>query len=138
MRFPDLNRQLPCDQRIALPRLLDTIQNRLKNDWQRNLPLVSRPFDVISKELGTIVVSVLKHLSAYCANSTVSRVRPVFRPNTIGTSILIAVAVPSAELESVVVLINEFDAVNHNYDSISLVKVKRIPAKKTCGQIQCV
>jgi DNA-binding Lrp family transcriptional regulator len=46
----------------------------------------------------------------------VSRVGPVFRPNTIGASTLAAMRVPAAELEQVAAVVNGFPEVNHNYE----------------------
>jgi DNA-binding Lrp family transcriptional regulator len=59
------------------------------------------------------VLATLKELQA---RGAVSRVGPVFRPNTVGASTLAAMAVPVAELEAIAATISAFPQVNHNYE----------------------
>ena len=50
------------------------------------------------------------------ASGAVSRVGPVFRPNTVGASTLATMAVPADKLADIAAIINEFPQVNHNYE----------------------
>jgi DNA-binding Lrp family transcriptional regulator len=89
---------------------------RLLNDFQRNFPLDPKPFARIARRLDTTTETVLVTLKALQAWGAVSRVGPVFRPNTVGASTLAAMAVPVAQLEAIAALISAFPQVNHNYE----------------------
>ncbi len=92
------------------------LDNRLLNDYQRGFPLSSQPFTRIAGELGTSTGTVLERLHALQADGKVSRVGPVFRPNTVGVSTLAAMAVPTHRLATVAQTVNAFTEVNHNYE----------------------
>lgn len=92
------------------------LTQRLLNDFQREFPLNSEPFERIARELDTSTDSLLEHLRELQVSGVVSRVGPVFRPNTIGASTLAAMAVPPAQLEQIATIINAFPQVNHNYE----------------------
>ncbi len=89
---------------------------RLLNEFQRNFPLDPTPFARIASSLDTTPETVLETLKALQAGGAVSRVGPVFRPNTVGASTLAAMAVPLPELEAVAAIISAFPQVNHNYE----------------------
>lgn len=89
---------------------------RLLNDFQRDLPLVSRPFAVMAERLGVTEDEVLKALRRLQAANVVSRVGPVFKPNRVGASTLAAMAVPAADLERAAARVSDFAQVNHNYE----------------------
>ena len=92
------------------------LDQRLLNDYQRGFPLLSEPFAHIARELGTSADDVIARLQSLQAEGAVSRVGPVFRPNTVGASTLAAMAVPPARLEEVAEIVNAFTEVNHNYE----------------------
>ena len=92
------------------------LTKRLLNDFQREFPLNPEPFDRLARELDTSAEDLLEHLQALQVSGVVSRVGPVFRPNTIGASTLAAMAVPPAQLEQVAAGVNRFPQVNHNYE----------------------
>lgn len=92
------------------------LTRRLLNDYQREFPLNPAPFDRLARELDTDIGELLEQLRALQVSGVVSRVGPVFRPNTIGASTLAAMAVPRAQLEQVAALVNRFPQVNHNYE----------------------
>lgn len=88
---------------------------RLLNDFQRNFPLDPTPFARIACSLDTTTETVLATLKTLQARGAVSRVGPVFRPNTVGASTLAAMAVADADLEAVAATVSAFPQVNHNY-----------------------
>ncbi len=96
--------------------MMEALTQRLLNDYQRAFPLDPQPFEHIARELDTCTETLLAHLRDLQVHGVVSRVGPVFRPNTIGASTLAAMAVPPAQLESVAALVNGFPQVNHNYE----------------------
>ncbi|HEY9857387.1 MAG TPA: hypothetical protein V6D05_16710 [Stenomitos sp.] len=92
------------------------LERQLLNDFQRDLPLVKRPFAKIAKKLGVTEAEVLDTLRLLKAEGTISRVGPVFAPNRLGASTLAALAVPGNLLESIARMVSEYPEVNHNYE----------------------
>lgn len=92
------------------------LELHLLNDFQRNFPLVPAPFGVMAGRLGASEADVLGTLTQLQMCGAVSRVGAVFRPHSIGSSALAALAVPAAELDEVAKLVNGYAEVNHNYE----------------------
>ncbi len=93
----------------------DPIDMRLLSDWQRDLPLVSRPFSVLATDLGVSEVDVIERLKFLKQSGAVSRVGGIVRPNIIGASTLAAVAAPSLQVEEIAAVIGNEAGVNHLY-----------------------
>ena len=89
---------------------------KLLNNFQRNFPLEPMPFEQIARRLNTSPERVLQTLRDLQARGAVSRVGPVFRPNTVGASTLAAMAVPAGKLDSIASIVSQFPQVNHNYE----------------------
>jgi DNA-binding Lrp family transcriptional regulator len=83
----------------------------LANAWQRDFPLVPRPFAELGDEQ-----EVLGYFARLKAQGIVDRIGPVFRPNTVGASSLAAMAVPPERLEDVASQVSAYRGVNHNYE----------------------
>lgn len=92
------------------------LEKRLLNNYQHAIPLTSRPFADLARELGVYETTVIENLKRLQSESVISRVGPVFRPNRIGASTLAAMAVAEDDLENVAAIVNEFTEVNHNYE----------------------
>ncbi len=92
------------------------LELHLLNDYQRDFPLVPAPFGVIAGRLGVSEAQVLETLAQLQSRGAVSRVGAVFRPHSIGSSSLAAIAVPAGELEEAARLISSYAEVNHNYE----------------------
>jgi DNA-binding Lrp family transcriptional regulator len=88
----------------------------LANAWQRDFPLVPRPFAEIAARRSSSEAQVLKHFEELKAKGAIDRIGPVFRPNTVGASCLAAMEVPPARLEEVAALVSSYRGVNHNYE----------------------
>lgn len=95
---------------------LDPLDFRLLNDWQRGLPLVSRPYAELGRALGLDEGRVIARLGELKGRGHVSRVGAVFRPHVLGWSTLAAVAAPVERLEAVARVIDACPEVNHNYE----------------------
>ncbi len=95
---------------------LDAIDRHLLDDFQQDLPVVERPWAVMAEQLGIDEEEVLARLRRLQAAGLISRVGPVFRPNRIGVSTLVAMAVPEQRLDSVAAWISSLPEVNHNYE----------------------
>jgi DNA-binding Lrp family transcriptional regulator len=92
------------------------LELHLLNDFQRDFPLTPAPFGVIAGRLGVSEADVLETLVRLQACGKVSRVGAVFRPHSIGSSTLAALAVPVEKLDEVAQLVSSYVEVNHNYE----------------------
>jgi len=95
---------------------MSDLEQRLLNDYQRDFPLIARPFDRIADDLGSDTQTVLNELASLFEHGKVSRVGPVFKPNKLGVSTLAAMSIPPAQLDVVADQVNGFTEVNHNYE----------------------
>jgi DNA-binding Lrp family transcriptional regulator len=95
--------------------MLDDLDQRLLNDWQRDMPLVPRPFAVIGQTLGLEEATVIARLERLKSSGAITRVGATVRPNTIAVSTLAAMAVPEARIDEVAALIGSESGVNHSY-----------------------
>lgn len=92
------------------------MEQSLINDFQRDLPIESRPYAYIADSLGVEEKDVLEILRRFKASGIVARVGPVFAPNSVGVSTLAAIAVNPDSVTQVAGLVNQFPEVNHNYE----------------------
>lgn len=95
---------------------MDDLEKRMIDGFQRDLPLVERPFAQMAEKLGVQEEDVIEALKVLKENGTLSRAGAVFKPNTVGESTLAAMAVPADRLEEVAAIVSGFDEVNHNYE----------------------
>jgi DNA-binding Lrp family transcriptional regulator len=93
----------------------DDARFRLLNDFQRDFPLVSRPFAGIAEQTGLDEQAVLDTVSTWLRDGVLSRVGAVFAPRRIGASALAALAAPEDRLEAIAERVNASPEVNHNY-----------------------
>ena len=95
---------------------MEDLTEKLLNDFQRNFPLNPMPFEQIAIALNTSTEVVIEKLKELQAKGAVSRVGPVFSPNTVGVSTLAAMAIPTEQLEQVAEQVSAYQQVNHNYE----------------------
>ena len=93
----------------------DRVNVRLLNDWQRDLPLVSRPFSALARALDIEENDVIKRLTRLRSAGLISRVGGAVRPNIVGASTLAAMSVPDLQIEDVARLVSSEPGVNHSY-----------------------
>lgn len=96
--------------------MLSTLHKRLLNDYQQDFPLSPTPYRDISEQLGICEDEVLRAFEELSAQGMISRIGPVIAPNSIGSSALVAMAVPEADLARVAELVSAYPEVNHNYE----------------------
>jgi DNA-binding Lrp family transcriptional regulator len=96
--------------------MLTALHKHLLNDFQRDFPLVERPYLEIANRLGVSEDEVLSALTELRDCRLISRVGPVIPPNRIGASMLVAMAVPEAELQRIADIVSRYPEVNHNYE----------------------
>lgn len=94
---------------------IDPIDLRLLDGFQRDLPLVERPFAAIGVQVGLEEDEVLNRLTRMRADGRISRVGGTVRPNTAGASTLAALAVPEDRIEEIAAIVGEEPGVNHSY-----------------------
>jgi len=94
---------------------LTMLQRRLLDEFQRDFPLVSDPFAEIAARVGCDADTVIATLHDLKARGFISRIGPVIRPHTVGTSTLCAMAVRDSEIEQIARCISAYREVNHNY-----------------------
>lgn len=97
-------------------RSLPLMQQRLLNDFQRDMPLSPTPFADMAEQLGTSEAQVLAWLSSLQGEGVVSRVGPVLATHRVGASTLAAMAVSETDFEQVAQQVSDHPAVNHNYE----------------------
>ncbi len=95
---------------------LSPLEFALLNNWQRDFPLVSQPFQAIAETLGSTEDEVMVAYARLIKSGHISRIGAVFRPHVLGFSTLAAVSVPADRVEWAAARINAHPAVNHNYE----------------------
>lgn len=88
---------------------------RLLDEFQRDLPLVPRPFAAIGTVLGVDEAEVIERLEQLRTRGMIARVGATVRPNTAGASTLAAMAVPEERIEEVAEIVGAEAGVNHSY-----------------------
>jgi DNA-binding Lrp family transcriptional regulator len=96
--------------------MLDATDFLLINSWQRGFPLEPRPFEALARSAGLSEEEALSSLARLRQQGVIDRIGPVFRPNTVGASLLAAMAVPAERLAAVAALVSEEPGINHNYE----------------------
>lgn len=91
------------------------LDHDLLENWQRDFPLVARPFAIMGRALGVTEDVVLARLQHLQDRGAVARVGGVVRPNTLGASTLAAVAAPELDVEAVAELLAAISGINHVY-----------------------
>jgi DNA-binding Lrp family transcriptional regulator len=94
---------------------LSTLDLALLNDWQRDFPLVTRPFDVIAARYGHTSAAVQARYQHLMQCGALSRIGGIFGVGAGGSAMLCALAVPPDRLDTVAQQVNQFEYVNHNY-----------------------
>ena len=87
----------------------------LLNDYQRDFPLVSRPFAAIGAAQGLSEAEVLEQYRHWQQQGMVNRIGAVFAPRRVGASTLAALQAPPERLEWVAGRVSAHPEVNHNY-----------------------
>ena len=98
-----------------LDQITDPIDLRLMDEFQRDFPLVPRPFAAMGRALGVDEGRVIDRLAALRDAGHVSRVGATCRPNSAGASTLAALAIPETRIEEVAAIVGAEPGVNHSY-----------------------
>ncbi|MDA8258656.1 MAG: Lrp/AsnC family transcriptional regulator [Betaproteobacteria bacterium] len=87
----------------------------LLNDWQRDFPIVARPFAQLGERVGADETAVLATLQRLQHRGAISRVGAVLAPRRFGASTLAALAAPVGDIERIAALVSARPEINHNY-----------------------
>ena len=96
--------------------MLNNLHKQLLNDYQQDFPISPQPFLEIAEKLGVSEDFIIKAFSLLQEQSLISRIGPIIQPNYIGISSLVAMTIPTEQLETCAEIINQFSEVNHNYE----------------------
>ncbi|MCA0872479.1 AsnC family transcriptional regulator [Seohaeicola saemankumensis] len=94
----------------------DPIDLHLLDNWQRDFPLVNRPFARIATDLEIDEAEVITRLKRMKKAGRITRVGATCAPNTVSASTLAAVAAPHRALDRVAQIIGAEPGVNHSYE----------------------
>mgnify|MGYP000050080537 CR=1 FL=1 len=92
------------------------LERALLDRFQRELPLVPRPYAAMAEAVGASEAEVIEALARLRAAGVLARVGVTVAPNRAGASTLAAMAVPKERLEEVAAFVSSFAEVNHNYE----------------------
>lgn len=93
----------------------DALTQVLLKHYQRDFPIVSRPFQAMSEALSYTEDEVLNKLIKLKQKDVLTRIGPIFDHKRAGASLLAAISAPQEKLSRVAEQINGFAEVNHNY-----------------------
>jgi DNA-binding Lrp family transcriptional regulator len=93
----------------------DSLDFRLLNEFQRDFPLLSRPYAALAEQVGSSESEVIAALARLRDAGAVSRIGAVIAPRSVGASTLAALAAPADQLERIAELVSRHPEVNHNY-----------------------
>ncbi|MEK7246083.1 MAG: Lrp/AsnC family transcriptional regulator [Pseudomonadota bacterium] len=95
---------------------LNPSELKLLDDYQRDFPLVARPYLAIAEATSLGEAEVIEIYARLKKDGALSRIGAVVTPNAAGASTLAAIAVPPARLAEVAGLVSAQAEVNHNYE----------------------
>lgn len=88
----------------------------LLNALQKDFPLHSQPFQVLSDQLGIPEQDIIDRLKTFKDNNAISRFGAIFDHQRAGASTLAALSIPADKINKVAKFVSGFEAVNHNYE----------------------
>lgn len=88
----------------------------LVDRWQRDFPLVPRPFAVVGEAAGIGERQAIAAFERLRRRDVITRIGAVVRPHTVGASTLAAMRVPAARLQEVADIVSAEPLVSHNYE----------------------
>ncbi|WP_435230490.1 Lrp/AsnC family transcriptional regulator [Pseudopelagicola sp. nBUS_20] len=94
----------------------DPVDRLLLDNWQRDFPIIERPFAELAADLETDEQDVLRRLNWMLKSGQITRVGATCSPNTVSASTLAAMAVPPEQIDEVALIIGRELGVNHSYE----------------------
>jgi len=95
---------------------MDSIDKKLLNLIQNEIPIDKRPFKILGQKLFLTENEVIKRIKKLRNEGIIRRIGGIFNSREIGyTSTLCATKVPENKIEEVASYINGYEEVTHNY-----------------------
>jgi len=85
---------------------MDLLTQRMLDRFQHGVPVCARPYQAMAEELGCSEADILERLARLQETGALSRIGPVMEHSKAGSSSLVALAVPLADIEQVAAYIN--------------------------------
>ena len=105
--------------------LIET-DRKILHRLQSNIPLLSRPFLELGKELDIDEDTIIERIKFMVEKGYIRRLAPIINTQAMGReATLAAVKVPEERIDEVSAIINEYSGVSHNY--LRKGKNKHIP-----------
>ncbi len=95
---------------------LSATELALVDRWQRDFPLIERPFVPVGQSAGLDEERTIEMFDRLCMTDVISRIGAVVRPHTAGVSTLAAMQVPAERLHEVAAAVSAEPFVTHNYE----------------------
>ncbi len=89
---------------------------KLLNDWQRDFPLTSRPYEIIASNAELTHQSTISSYQRLADKGVVSRIGAVVNNGVLGSSTLACMSVAKPDLEDIAGKVSAHRGVNHNYE----------------------
>lgn len=119
-------------------RLERSSEMRLLDEFQRDFPLVPRPFAAIAERLGVDEEAVIELFQILRQEGVVARIGAVVEPNRVGASTLAAMAVPDGRLAEIAAMVSAYAEVNHNYEREHAFNLWFVVAAPTRARLEAV
>ena len=96
--------------------ILSDTDRKILHRLQSNLPLESRPFLELSKELNIDEDTIIERIKFMIEKGYVRRLAPIINTQAMGReATLAAIKVPEDRIDEVSAIINSYSGVSHNY-----------------------
>ena len=114
------------------------VEMKLLDGFQRDFPLVPRPYQAIAEATGLSEGDVIDAYARLKAEGALGRIGAVVTPNAAGASTLAALAVPPGRLDEVAALVSAQPEVNHNYEREHAFNLWFVVTAADAGAVEAV
>lgn len=95
---------------------LSELDRKIINQLQLGFPIAEQPFAVAAKTIGCSEAELIDRLKALLDEGILTRFGPMYQAEQLGGELsLAAMAVPEESFDRIAHIVNQFDAVAHNY-----------------------
>jgi len=96
---------------------VDELDRRIVDVLHTGFPLEAEPYAKIARELGISEEELMDRVRSLMERGIIRRIAPILNTQRVGVcSTLVALKVPSEEMERVAERINSYEEVSHNYE----------------------
>ena len=118
---------------------LDATDRAILNHLQEGFPIAPDPFHQVARDLGLSEADLLARLERMKTDRVITRFGPFFDAEAMGGAFcLCAMAVPEADFERVLIEVNAYSQVAHNYERSHRLNMWFVLATETEEEIAAV